>query len=112
MSAAAFENLVENENILKILAQQGRRAVGCCFASVFEGNAKKEKTVYIDLLVVDEPYRRRGIGRTLFREVQAKAKKLGANRVELIVWSHNPGAECAYRAYGMHPQRTIYEIDV
>ena len=112
MSASAFENLVKNENILTFLAQQGKNVVGCCFASVFEGNGKTEKSVYIDLLVVDEPYQRRGIGRTLFREVQAKAKKLGANRVELIVWSHNPGAECAYRAYGMRPQRTIYEIDV
>lgn len=109
MSAAAFEGLIDNQNVWAILAQQGSKIVGCCFASVLEGS---EKTVYIDLLVVDRQYRRKGIGRTLFREIRKKARRIRADRVELIVWSHNPVAECAYRSYGMRPQRTVYEINV
>lgn len=67
---------------------------------------------YIDLLVVDEKHRRKGVGRTIFQEVQKRAKKVGAKRIDLMVWSHNPVAESAYKAYGMTPQRTVYEITI
>lgn len=109
MSISSFESLLENKNVLSILAQQRNKIIGCCFASIMEG---KEKTVYIDLLVVDAQHRRHGVGRALFREIQNNAQKLHAERIELMVWSHNPIAECAYRSYGMRPQRTIYEIEI
>lgn len=68
------------------------------------------KIAYIDLLVVDARHRRRGIGKGLFQEVQKRARKVGFDRVELMVWSHNKIAERAYESYGMTPQRSIYEI--
>lgn len=68
------------------------------------------KIAYIDLLVVDARHRRRGIGKGLFQEVQKRARKVGSDRVELMVWSHNKIAERAYESYGMTPQRSIYEI--
>lgn len=67
------------------------------------------KTAYIDLLVVDEPYRRSGIGQTLFQSVQKRARKMGAKRIDLMVWSHNQTAIDAYESYGMKPQRCVYE---
>ncbi len=50
------------------------------------------------------------LGRTLFTEVEKRARQFGAQRVELMVWSHNAIAQKAYAAYGMTPQRSIYEI--
>lgn len=70
------------------------------------------KCAYIDLLVVDERHRRKGVGRKLFREVQRRAERVGAKRINLMVWSHNKIAERAYRSYGMVPQRSVYEISL
>ena len=46
----------------------------------------------------------------LFAEVEKYARKFGAQRVELMVWSHNAIAQKAYAAYGMTLQCSIYEI--
>ena len=46
----------------------------------------------------------------LFADVEKCARKFGAQRVELIVWSHNAIAQKAYAAYGMTLQRSICEI--
>ena len=111
MPRDTFENLLHNDNILALLAIEQGHAVGCCFVSLLERSiSSPSKTAYIDLLVVDEPYRHRGIGRALFTEVEKRARKFGAQRVELMVWSHNTIAQKAYAAYGMTPQRSIYEI--
>lgn len=81
------------------------------FDSLLERNGPPlVKIAYIDLLVVDARHRRRGIGKGLFHEVQKRARKVGSDRVELMVWSHNKIAERAYESYGMTPQRSIYEI--
>ena len=47
---------------------------------------------------------------TLFAEAEKRARKFGAQRVELMVWSHNAIAQKAYAAYGMTLQRSIDEI--
>ena len=111
MPRETFENLLSNENILALLATERGHAVGCCFVSLLErcGEAP-QKTAYIDLLVVDQAHRRQGIGRMIFREVERQARAQGAQKVELTAWSHNTAARCAYEAYGMQPQRSIYEI--
>ena len=46
----------------------------------------------------------------LFAELEKCARKFGAQRVELMVWSHNAIAQKAYAAYGMTLQRSIDEI--
>ena len=110
MSRDNFESLVENGEILSILAEKRGEAVGCCFVSMMERSGMvKMKTAYIDLIVVDEKHRRKGIGKALFRTVQKRAQRMGAKRVDLMVWSHNETAVRAYQSYGMVPQRSIYE---
>ena len=71
-----------------------------------------ERRLEIDLLVVDEKHRRKGIGKALFNEVQKRARKVGAKRVNLTVWSYNKIAESAYESYGMTPLRSVYEIGI
>ena len=61
MPREAFESLVENDNVISILAQHGGKIIGCCFVSMLERSGMTAmKTAYIDLLAVDESYRRQG----------------------------------------------------
>lgn len=62
-----------------------------------------------NLIVVDEAYRRKGIGKALFQAVQSRARRLGAKRIDLMVWSHNKVAVTAYESCSMVPQRCVYE---
>ena len=113
MTRDSFDSLVENKNVITILAQEKGKIIGCCFVSMLERSGMAHmKSAYIDLLVVDEKHRRKGIGRTIFQEVQKRAQKVGAKRIDLMVWSHNPIAESAYKSYGMKVQRTVYEISI
>ena len=113
MTRDSFDSLVNNKNVISILAQERGEIIGCCFVSMLERSGMAHmKSAYIDLLVVDEKHRRKGVGRALFNEVQKRAGKAGAKRIDLMVWNHNPIAENAYKAYGMTPQRTVYEIKI
>jgi len=111
MTQECYENLVDSPTVISIVAQKHREILGCCFVSLLgkEGSSEN-KTAYIDLLVVDEPHRRKGIGRALFAEVRKRAKKTGAHRVDLTVWNYNEDAVCAYKSYGMTPLRSVYEV--
>ena len=113
MPRDAFDSLLQNDNVVAFLAQDRLEVVGCCFVSLLDSSAvNPNKTAYIDLLVVDEKHRHKGIGRALFAEVKKRAERFGAGKIELMVWSHNRVAQDAYRAYGMTPQRSIYEVSV
>lgn len=113
MTRDSFESLVANKNVISILAQERGEIIGCCFVSMLERSGMAHmKSAYIDLLVVDEKHRRKGVGRAIFGEVQRRAKKVGAKRIDLMVWSHNQIAESAYQSYGMVPQRCVYEISL
>lgn len=113
MTRDSFESLVANKNVISILAQERGEIIGCCFVSMLERSGMAHmKSAYIDLLVVDEKHRRKGVGRAIFGEVQRRAKKVGAKRIDLMVWSHNQIAESAYQSYGMVPQRCVYEVSL
>ena len=113
MTRDSFNSLVENPNVVAILAKEKGETVGCCFVSMLQRSGMTAmKSAYIDLLVVDEKHRHRGIGRSLFQEVQRQAKAAGAERIDLTVWSYNDIAIHAYRSYGMAPQRYVFEVNV
>lgn len=110
MTADSFAHLVENDEIISIAAEHRGNLVGCCFVSMMDRSGMaKMKTAYIDLIVVDEQYRRRGVGKALFQAVQKRAQRRCAKRIDLMVWSHNKIAESAYESYGMVRQRCVYE---
>ena len=113
MTRDSFDSLVTNKNVISILAQERGEIIGCCFVSMMERSGMvRLKSAYIDLIVVDEQHRNNGVGKAIFNEVKKRAKKAGAKRIDLMVWSHNDVAIRAYESYGMTPQRTVYEISI
>ena len=105
-----FSSMLTNEDMIALVAEQQRRIIGICIASMLNySGAVRIKTVCIDQLVVDKACRRSGVGSMLLRETARRAGNLGAKRMDLTVWSFNQDAIQFYEHTGMTPQRIIYE---
>lgn len=68
------------------------------------------KTLYIDDLCVDETVRGKHIGKALYEEVLAFAKKRGCYNVTLNVWTCNESAMKFYESCGLKPQKIGMEV--
>ena len=64
---------------------------------------------YFENIVVDENYRRKGIGTALYQEGVKLAKEQGATSVELKVWGINTAAINFYHSLGMSVQSLTME---
>lgn len=105
-----FEKLVDNEEVISIAAEEQGVILGICFVSMRNKSGMVTmRTAYMDDLVVDEKFQRRGIAKKLFVEAEKRAKALGAERLDLMVWSFNESAKNLYESLGMKTQRCIYE---
>ena len=58
------------------------------------------RSVWIYDIQIHEPFRRRGHGTEALRAVEKRAVELGAEKVELHVFGHNPGARALYERSG------------
>ena len=63
------------------------------------------KTLYIDDICVDEAFRGKSVGKTLYNYVIDYAKEQGFYNVTLNVWTCNNGALKFYEAMGLKPQK-------
>lgn len=108
-----FEEDVKNENIISILAEEGEQILGICFVSFREKTCMvKKRTAYMDELCVGKKYRKQGVGTKLFYYVQAEVKRMGAERLDLMVWGFNDSAYKFYEKMGMCVQRYILEKEI
>ena len=101
---------IYNKEVIALAAEEENRIVGLCIVVIkHRSGMVNMKTAYVDDLVVDQSYQRRGIARSLFQEAEERAKALGAERMDLTVWSFNENALKFYESIGMVPQRYILE---
>lgn len=108
-----FTKMVENDDMITVLAENEKdgAVVGICIVSMrAKTGMVKRRTAYMEDLCVDENYRGRGIGKGLFLYVKDMAQKMGAERLDLMVWDFNENARRFYEKMGMTPQRYIYEM--
>ena len=83
----------------------------CIFQKHDDSNAFTDiKTLYIDDLCVDETVRGKHIGKALYEEVLAFAKKSGCYNVTLNVWTCNESAMKFYESCGLKPQKIGMEV--
>lgn len=102
------------ENIL--IAEENNSIFGVIIYKIKEVrehiNLKERTVLWIDELVVDENIRGKGIGRSLFLEVNKIAKENNCNAVELNCWNFNRQAIKFYEKCGMNTQRLIMEVKI
>ena len=79
--------------------------IGYAFCQIkeqpFSNNMVPFKSFFIDDLCVDEAFRGKHIGESLFEYVKDRARELGCYEVTLNVWSGNESAEHFYEKMGM-----------
>ena len=105
-----FKEMVENEDMITILAEEDDKVLGICMITMRAKTCMvKRGTAYMEDLCVDESCRGRGIGKALFLYAKEASVKMGAERLDLMVWDFNEDARKFYEKMGMKPQRYIYE---
>ena len=109
-SMETFKKMVEDPDTISIAAEVDGTIAGICFVSMrYRTCMVKRKTAYMDDLCVDKAYRGRGIGRQLFEYAKEQSRKMGAERLDLMVWEFNESAFAFYQKMGMKIQRYIME---
>jgi len=109
-SKEKFLEMIADASVIALLAEEDEQTIGLCFAHIRNRTCMVNmKSAYMDDLIVDENFRHRGVARRLFEETEKHARDLGAERLDLMVWSFNEDALAFYGAMGMTPQRYIFE---
>ncbi|MEM7678292.1 MAG: GNAT family N-acetyltransferase [Myxococcota bacterium] len=84
-----------------VVARDGERIAG------FGLMQYKVELAHLILLVVDRPYRRRGVASAIMDWLELMARNAGVFDIELEVRAPNAGAQAFYRARGYHPLMTM-----
>ena len=109
-SVEHVKEIIENDDMISVVAEEEEVIVGICFVSMRAKTCMvKRRTAYMDDLCVDEKHRGKGIGKLLYEYVKNRAKEMGAERLDLMVWGFNENALRFYEEMGMKPQRYIME---
>lgn len=107
-----FLNIIEDKNFLTVAAvNETNTIMGFGIATLKEksGMITDFKTAYIDDIFVCPEYRRKGLAKKIYEELERRAKEQGAKRIDLMVWAFNEPALELYQSLGMKPQRYIFE---
>ncbi len=109
-----LKNILADENTPVFVAVNSNNEViayaFCIIKQVINDNILKEvKTLYIDDLCVDENYRKKHIGTTLFEYVLNFAKEINCYNVTLNVWNLNQDALAFYQHLDMKPLKIQME---
>jgi ribosomal protein S18 acetylase RimI-like enzyme len=101
-----FENSIKDVNSLNYVYEENGDIIGLLMVTKKSNNSmsitKKKKTTYfIEDIVVDNNYRRKGIGKKLYNYLQDMAIKENIDAIELNVWAFNDSAINFYESLGM-----------
>ena len=78
----------------------------------FKYNIKTTRSIWIDEIIIDKDYQKKGYGKMLITEVTKFAEKNNYQRIELNCWSFNKDALKFYEKIGFTQQRIIFEKEV
>lgn len=70
---------------------------------------RENRTVYIEEICVSTAFRKKGVGKKLYKYIENFAKERKIDRIDLNVWSFNKSAINFYKECGMNVQRYTLE---
>ncbi len=108
-----FDELINDENKLTLLIEDGSDVMAIAYITIRENKVDIDKKIgYIEAVCVDEKYRGRGFGSEIVGQIEALAKTKGIGRIDLMVWGFNEGAIEFYQGLGFDVQRFMFEKEI
>ena len=113
MGVEYFDSLINDDNGLNFVVEDGDKIVGCVLANYKPASKvpiiKTRKVIYIDSIVVDSAHQHQGIGKQLFLHLEKIAKANNVDSIELNVLAFNDSAIKFYESLGMNTQSYKFE---
>ena len=114
LSENDFNNVVQDENSISILAENNGEILGFCIVTIRQPSKNPvlvpRKIAYMEDLCIRQDSQKKGLGKQLYCEVLNRIKKFDVDSLELMVWSFNEGAIGFYKNMGMTAKNYIMEI--
>ena len=105
-----FESFVKSEDSVVLLAEDSRKAVGVLIGSYNFDIDWEGKVGRIQALIVDEAFRRTGVGRKLLERFTAEAKKHHCSAIRSRVNIENRAARSFHESLGFWKANTYEYI--
>jgi predicted GNAT superfamily acetyltransferase len=110
LSRQRFDHLIERARIALFIPPAAAFLLAFEQSDDYDGGhflwfkSRYDKFLYIDRVVVAEPYRRRQLGRMLYAGVLQRAAEWGSSRVvcEVNLYPPNPASDHFHAAQGFH----------
>ena len=101
------KGLAEPQNLIEVWLEDDQPA-GLVWVDLFESLLGRKIAILRDL-VVAPGYQRRGIGRLMLREVEAKAQEMGAGVLRIETSVENDATQSMFQHAGFTVSRLMYE---
>ena len=108
-----FNEIINDDDSLNYLYEDNNKVVGVILVDKKTTKSlpiiKSKNIYYINDIVVDEKFRKKGIGRKLYNYIKEKAIDDNIDSIELNVWSFNKDAIKFYESLGMNVKNMKFE---
>ena len=105
-----FEELLENENNYILIAYKENKALGYIWADLQNRPENpllhEYNQFYIHHISVHKDFKGQGVGKALFEEIDAIAKKQGITNIGLDVWEFNKDSQEIFKKLGFSTYNT------
>ena len=104
------EQYVNNTRSILVAQNKEGRLTGCAFLEVKEDFVRPERIMYVTYVAVAEEYRKQGIGRKIFAEIENICRKKGCKAIELTSANFRTEAHAFYESMGFTKKQTTLFI--
>jgi len=89
------------------IAKYDKKVVGCAFLQIKEDYIREYKYGFVSYVAVDMDYRKKGIGKGLFRQLLETTIAMGGSAIELTSADYRTDAHAFYNAIGFSKKKNI-----